>query len=380
MNLEIDETRRQLRTAARDFLKKEHPVSLAREIETTTGGYSKELWQSMGELGWLRMIFPYEYGGEEATILDLAVLYEEMGRALLTSPHLTSIILSGLTILDAGNEEQKVFLMPKIGTGELIVTLAFEEPGNKWNGTSFSTLALDKGEGFIITGTKLFVPYAHVADYVICVASTGHNKTTKQNNSLFLIDSKSPGLTCSRLNGFLAEPLCEVTFNNVHIPYKNLIGELHTGWDCSSKSMQMATAMQCCEMVGGADRMLEITIDYSKQRKQFGQFIGSFHRIQDRILNMITELDKAGLATYEAILRLSEGLDSKLEVSTAKYLTNEAYTSICHEAHYVHAGIGFMTDYDLYLYTKKAKTLKNRLGNSTYHRKIIAEGILQLPL
>lgn len=378
MDLEPSKLQKQLQKAAREFLQKECPMTVIREVEEDDKGYSAELWRKMGDLGWLStsMIFPKEYGGEEGSLLELAMLYEEMGRVLLPSPHLSSVVLSGLVLLNAGNEKQKADLLPKLEGGEQIFTLALTEPEYSWDAASISTRAVAEGDSFIINGTKMFIPYAHVADYILCAARTKDSGAPEENISLFIIDARhSTGLNCRRINGFLGEPLCQVTLNNVKVSSSNLLGKANNGWSYIDRAIRVGTVMQCCEMIGGAHAVLELTINYAKQRTQFGQFIGSFQRVQDRIINMLSDLDKTRLVTYEAAWRLSEGLPCDLEVSIAKALASEAYHNICEESHYVHAGIGFMKDYDLYLHTKKARTVKNNFGGPAFHRNIIAKEI-----
>jgi len=343
---------------ARDFLKSECPLSVVRELQDSDLGYSRELWHKMAELGWLSIIFPEEYGGEEANLLDLAVIYEEIGRALLPSPHLSSVVLSGLAILAGGSEEQKAKFLPKIGKGELVFTLALTEPEYGWTASSISTSAAVEGSHFVLNGTKLFIPYALAADYVLCVAKGRDSGIPEDDISLFIVDARaSQGLKCSRLSGFL--------------------GELNKGWSCLTRAIKAGTIMQCCEMVGGADFVFELTSNYAKERTQFGQFIGSFQRVQDRIINMLNDLDKARLFAYEATWRLNEGLPCEIEISGAKAVVSEAYENICNDSHHVHAGIGFMTDYDLYLHTRKARTTKNYLGSPSFHRKIVANELAQ---
>ncbi len=374
MNLELSETQKLLQTMSRDFLKNECTLSVVRQQLESDAGYATELWRKMAELGWLSMIFPQEYGGEEVSPLDLAVIYEETGRALLPSPYLSSVVLSGLTILDGGSDEQKMKFLPRIGRGEIVFTLALTEPEYGWDAGSISTRSTAEGDHFVLKGTKLFIPYAHVADYILCVAKTGDSGVPENDVSLFIIDtSASRGLKCRRLSGLLGEPLCEVIIDNVMVPGENLLGELNKGWSYLTRAIKMGTVMQCCEMVGGADFVFELTMNYVKERTQFGQFIGSFQMVQDRIINMLNDLDKARLFAYEAAWRLSEGLPCDMEISAAKAVASEAYDNICNESHYIHAGIGFMTDYDLYLYTRKAKTIKNYLGSPSFHRKIVAE-------
>ena len=378
MNVEFSEIQKQMQSMARDFLKNECKLADVRKIIESSAGYSRDLWQTMGELGWLNMIFPEKYGGMGCNLLDLAVIYEEMGRVLLPSPHLTSVVLSGLTILDGGTEEQKSFFLPKIGSGEIVVALALDEPEYAWGTGKFATAAVRDGDGFVINGTKLFIPYAHNADQILCVARTADNPEPMAANTVFLIEKDEvSGITCERLHGLLGEALCEVTFDNTHVPANAVLGEVNNGWTYLNRALQTGIILQCCAMVGGAEYVYQLTMDYSKMRKQFGVFIGSFQRIQDRIINMLNELDKSRLMTYEAAWRLSENIPADLEVSIAKAVTGSAYKKICDESHYVHAGIGFMSDYDLDMYTKHSRTTASLLGSPSTHRTIATDLLLK---
>ena len=378
MNFELTESQKTLKTMARDFLEKECPKTVVREIQESELGYSPELWRKMADLGWTSMVFPEKYGGEEVSLFDLAVLYDEMGRALLPSPHLSSVVLSGLTILQCGSEAIKEEFIPKIAKGELCFTLALTEPDYGWDASSIATTATPDGDNYLIKGTKLFIPYANAADYILVVAKTGDG-IPEESISLFIIDAKSSaGLSCIPLNGSFAEPLNEVVFDNVRVPKSNILGEVNKAWPCLSDVLKIGTVLQCAETIGGADFVLEITINYSKERLQFGQYIGSFTRIQDRIFNMVNALDKAKWVTYETAWRLSEGLPCDLEVAAAKALSSAAYGTVCQEAAHVFAGPGFMKDFDLWLYHKKAWTEKHYLGSSDLHRKIIARELLDV--
>jgi alkylation response protein AidB-like acyl-CoA dehydrogenase len=372
MNFELTEYQKMIKSAARDFLAKECSKTTVREIQESEPGYSPELWRKMADLEWTSMLFPERYGGMEASPIDMAVLYEEMGRALLSSPHLSSVVLCGSTILRGGSEAIKDEFIPKIARGELCFTLALTEPDYGWNASSIATTATPEGSSYLIKGSKLFVPYANAADYILVTARTGDG-IPEESISLFIVDTEaSAGLNCISLHSSIAEPTGEVILNNVKVPASNMVGELNKGWPLLWEVIKLGIILQCAETIGGADSVLEMTINYSKDRIQFGQYIGSFPRVQDRIINMVNDLDKARWATYEAAWRLSESLPCDLEVSTAKVLSSAAYSTVCQESAHVHAGVGFMKDYDLWLYHKKAWAEKNYLGSPDFHRKIIA--------
>ena len=371
IDLSLSEEQEMLRKAARDFVSTECPKNVVREIEESEIGYSPEQWRKMAELGWLGIIFPERYGGAEANFVNLAILCEEMGRGLLASPYIPTIVC-GLIILACGNEEQKAKFIPEIANGEAIFCLALTEPDFGWEPDSVHTMAVPSDDHFTISGSKLFIPYAKAADYILCVTRSRSEGHPEDGISLLIIDKNSQGLSFSNLDGSSGEHLAEIVLENVKVSKANLLGGLHEGWAALQKALKAGMVMLCAEMVGGAQAVVDLTIDYAKGRVQFGQPIGYFQRVQDRIINMVNDLDKSRLSTYEAAWRLGEVLPCDLEVSVAKAVSSDAYNRICLEAHHVFAGVGYMQDFDLYLYTKKTKTAQWYLGDATFHRKIIA--------
>lgn len=371
MNFELNESQKMLKMAARGFLEKECPKSIVRESQASELGYLPRLWHKIADLGWTGMLFPKQYGGEGADLLDIVPIYEEMGRALLPSPHLVSVVLSGLTILRCGGEQMRREFVPRIARGELVLTLALTEPELGWDAAQITATGTRDEDNYVIKGTKLFVPYANAADYMLVAANTGDG-TAEQSISLFIIDSRnSPGLSCIPIHGDFAEPLCEVIFDNVKIPKSNIVGEINKAWPHLKEVLKVGTVLQCAEVVGGIDYVLQLVINFSKERVQFGQYVGSFQRVQDRIFNIVGDLDKARWASYEAAWRLSEGLPCNIDVSAAKILSCVAYNTACQEAAHVLAGVGFMKDFDLWLYHKKAWTTEHFLGGSDFHRQIV---------
>lgn len=295
-----------------------------------------------------------------------------MGRALLPSPYLSTAALCGLTILNGGTEEQKKEFLPKIANGELILALALTEPNADWDAESVTVKATPDKDDFIINGTKLFVYHASVADYILCVARTAASTGDDKGVSLFLVGKKTPGLTCIPLDTLAGNYLVnEVNFKNVRVPKGNAVGKINEGWAPFSKALQVATVALCSEMVGGMQRVFEMTVEYSNQRVQFGRHIGTYQRMQDKMISQVNDLDSSRLMTYEAAWSVSEGLPSVLEVSVAKAECSRGYRNVCIQSHEVHAGVGFMTDYDLVPYTMRSLLAEQYLGNAAFHRKIV---------
>jgi alkylation response protein AidB-like acyl-CoA dehydrogenase len=375
MDLGLTEEQEMLRTSARDFLEKECPKSLVKEMAEDEKGYTPELWRKMAELGWMGLAFPDEYDGMGMSFLDLVVLLEEMGHACLPGPFFSTVILGGFTILEAGNEEQKKEFLPKISSGDLILTVALTEPSAKYDPASITVKAVPDKDEYIISGTKLFVENAHIADYIICVTRTKDAPTGRgeEGITLFLVDGRSPGISTTLLKTIAGDKQCEIIFDNVRVPKKNMLGELDKGWGVVEKMLEKATVALCAQMIGGAQAALDMSIAYAKERIQFGRPIGSFQAIQHYCANMVTDVDGSKFITYEAAWKLSEGLPATMEVSMAKAWVSEAYRRVALLGHQIHGGIGFCMDHDMPLYFKRAKAAEPTFGDADWHREVVAK-------
>jgi len=373
MDLGFSEEQEMLRTTARDFLTKECPSELVKKLAEDEKGYSPELWKKMAELGWMGLAFPEEYDGMGMTFLDLVILLEEMGRACLPGPYFSTVVLAGYTILEAASEEQKKELLPKIANGDLILTLALTEPSARYEPDAITIEASRDKDDYVINGTKLFVPDANVADYMICVARTKDGASPEKGITLFLVDAKGPGISITLLKTIAGDKQCEVIFNNVRVPKGNIIGELDKGWPVVDKILQKATVGLCAQMVGGAQKVLEMSVNYAKERVQFGRPIGSFQAIQHHCANMVTDVDGSKYITYEAAWKLSEGLPATTEVSMAKAWVSEAYRRVTLLGHQIHGAIGFCMDHDMPLYFKRAKAAEPTFGDADFHREMVAK-------
>ena len=375
MDFALNEEQEMLRKMARDFLENECPKSLVREMEEDEKGYSPELWKKMAGLGWMGLVFPAEYGGEGMAFLDLAVLIEELGRALVPGPYMSTVVYCGLAILAAGTEEQKREILTGMAKGDLILTLALTEPSATWNADGVTTKAEPDGNDFVISGTKLFIADAHVADYLLCVTRTSEGTDKGDGITLFLVDARSPGISYIPLNTIASDKQFEVVFDKVRVPRQNMLGELDRGWAVIQEMLPKATVAQCAFMVGGAQQVLEMTVNYAKERVQFGKPIGSFQAIQHKCADMAIDVDGCRFIAYQSAWKLSEGLPSALDVSMAKAWVSEAYRRICVEGHQIHGGIGFIKDHDMQLYYRRAKASELIFGDADYHRELVAQQI-----
>jgi len=369
MKLTLTEEQEMIKKAARDFLSDKCPKTFVTQMEESDTGYSRELWQEMAELGWMGLAFPEKYGGGDMNFLDLAVLLEEMGRACLPGPFFSTVVLGGLPILDLGKEEQKQECLPKLINGEKILTLALTEPGyQNYDAASVTVEATPDNGNYIINGTKLFVPDAHIADYLLCVA-----RTKPENGiTIFLADAKNPRINCTILKTIAGDKLCEVVFDQMPVPKANILGQLDQGWSPVQKIIERAAVGKCCEMVGNIQRVLEMTVDYAKERKQFDRPIGSFQIIQHYCADMATDIDGARFSTYQAAWMLSEGLPCTKEVAIAKAWIGEASQRVVALAHQIHGAIGVTIEHDLHFYTRRAKAAELAFGDADFHREVVA--------
>lgn len=383
MDFSLNEVQEKLKKDAREFLEKECPESFVRDMEEDTEGFSPELWQKLADRGWLGTIYPKKYGGKGSRFMDLAVIYEEMGRALLPSPHLSTVVLCGLTILEAGKEYQKADLLPKIAKGELVLSFALTEPESSWDNRAWeaegiAVQATPDGDDYIINGTKLFVHDAHIADYLLCVTRTRKSRKPGGGITLFLVEAKDPGISYEILDTTAGDKQCAVMFNQVRVPKKNMVGSLHKGWPVIEKVMKKGAVLLCADMVGAGQRVLEVTVDYAKTRFQFDMPIGIHQYVQDHCAHLLSEVDASRWLTYQAAWKLSENLPCDVEVAKAKAWTSDSHERACWRGHQVLAGVGYEVDRGvLPLYSRRGKAKQLYLGDSDFHLEKLAREIEQ---
>ena len=374
MNLDLTEEQEMLRTSARDFLTKECPKALVRKLEEDEKGFSPDMWRKMADLGWMGLVLPEKYGGQGMGFMDLIILLQEMGRNIVPGPFFCTVVLGSLPILNAGSEEQKNEFLPKIAKGELVMTLAFTEPGARYDAAGVHTKAETHGDTFVINGTKLFVENAHIANYIICATRTRKGDAPEDGITLFIVDAKSQGIKCEVMPTIGADKLCEVVFDNVKVPKKNMLGKLHGGWHILSKALEQATIAKCAEMVGGEEAAMEMTLAYVKERVQYGKPIGSFQVIQHYCANMWMNVETSRDILYKAAWSVAEGLPtSDTEVAVAKGWINEAYKFVTERALQCHGAIGTTRDHDIGLYYRRAKSGELAFGDTDFYKEVVAQ-------
>lgn len=374
MDLSLDETQQMLKASAADFLRRECPHSLVREMEQDGAGYSIALWTRMVQLGWTGLAFPEEHGGAGGGLMDMAVLLEEMGRALLPGPFFSTVVLGGLTVLSDGADSQKRDILPGICQGTTLMTLALTEAGASYRPQGIQLEARREGDGYLLEGAKLFVPDAHVSSVIVVAARTSKDDA-EGGITTFLVPADSQGVRMTPHHTLGADKQSEVVFDGVRVPADSVLGTEGEGWPVVRRALDRAAAARCMEMLGAAEAVLEMTVEYAKQRVQFGRPIGSFQAVQYHCANMAIQVDSCRHMAYLAMWRLAEGLPASAQVSMAKAWVNRAYREVCATAQQAHGAIGFTRDHNLQLYTRRARAQEVTFGNAGHHRELVARSL-----
>ena len=375
MDLGLSEIQQMLKNSAREFLSQECPLTLVREMEEDERGYTDELWRQMAGLGWTGVALPEQYGGTGGNFLDLAVLLEEMGRTLVPGPFFSTVVLGGLTVLDAGSDAQRQYILPGICSGQLRMTLALTEATATYESWGVATTATREGDSFRIDGQKLFVPDAHAADVLLVAARTAQSDDPAQGITLFFVNADTPGMTINQLATISSDRQCEITLDGVTVPDTAVLGEVDGGWPIIERALHRAIAGKCVEMLGGADAVVEMTVEYAKQRTQFGRPVGTFQAVQHHCANMATDVEGCRHIAYQAAWKLAEGEAAEREVAMAKAWVSAAYQRVCNLAHQCHGAIGFTKEHDLQLYTRRAKVQELSYGDVNYHKELALQRI-----
>ena len=361
MDFGLNEQQEMMQTLAREFLSSEYPEKVLRATVKDEKGFTPELWKKMAVTNLLGLSIPEEYGGV-GDFLDLIIVLEEMGKACFISPFFSTIVLGAGAVMEAGNSEQKRQYLPEIIEGKTVMTLALAETAAQYTEDEIKLTAVSHGGFYSLNGTKIFAPYAHAADYIICAARTGHNNK-EGGITLFVVDGKSPGLTGKVMQTLSGDKQCEVTFKNVKASVKDILGEVNRGWKHIEKVLLRANVALCAEMVGLAEQALKITLDYAKERTAFGHPIGAFQSIQHRCADMLIDVEGSKYAAYQAAWRINEGLPAERETAIAKAWTGRACRRVMRSAHQVHGAIGFTEDHILHHYTKQAGAAEYSFGD-----------------
>src|SRR5712691_9819047 len=375
MNFGFNEEQELLRSTARKFFDNECASETVRKLMDGPEGMTPDLWKKIAEQGWTGLIFADEHGGMGLGFVDLVVLMEEMGRAVVPGPFFSTVLLGGLALREAGTEPQKKAWLPKIASGEARATLAWMEPSAELGARGITLTATAKGPGFTLDGTKLFVHDANTADVIVVAARTASGKSPEEGVSLFLVPKGTPGLSVTLLPTMdQTRKLCEVAFKNVEVGADARMGQVGSGWAPLARVLDRATVALCAEMCGGAQKVLEMTVEYAKIRQAFGRPIGSYQGVKHKAADMLVDVENSKSITYYAAWALDEGVaEGPLAASMAKAYVSDAYRRVAALGIQLHGGIGFTWEHDLHLYFKRAKGSEFTFGDATYHRERVAQ-------
>ena len=374
MNFAFSEEQDALRETVAQFLEQKSASADVRTLMETTDGYDPEVWKQMGaQMGLQGLHIPEEYGGQGYTFVELGIVLEEMGKRLLCAPYFATVALAANAVMNAGSDSQKKELLPGIAGGETIATLAFTEPSGKWGADGIEMTYEQSGDGYTLTGEKMFVIDGHNANLIVVVARKAGTSGT-EGLSFFTVAGDAAGLTRTALETMdMTRKQAKLEFSGVKA---ELLGEEGAGWAPLSKTLDQAAVCLSSEMVGGSQQVLDMSVDYAKVRVQFGRPIGSFQAIKHKCADMLLEVESAKSAAYYAAWAAAEDNDELPTVAClAKAYCSEAYFHCAAENIQIHGGIGFTWEHDAHLYFKRAKSSETYLGDASYHRELLAQRI-----
>ncbi|MBE3556734.1 MAG: acyl-CoA/acyl-ACP dehydrogenase [Firmicutes bacterium] len=364
MDLTLSEEQQMLQRSARDFLERACPTTKVRALrEPSSSGHDPELFQQMGELGWLGLPFSEQYGGGGATLFELGLIYEEAGRALVPTS-LYSTVEAALLLDALGSEAQKEGWLPAMVAGQRVSTLAASEPQAIHDPRFWKTQAQKQGSHWILHGRKVFVRNAHLAEPLFVVARTGSG-AVPSSLTVFAVSPQAEGCLLESQETFGKDRQSLVSLDGVEVEEDEIVGgkaAIGRSWEALVHLNEQTTALQCLEMVGGAQRVLEMTVDHVRTREQFGRPIGSFQAVQHHVANMAIAVDGARLASYQALWRVANDLSATREVAIAKAWSGEAYKQVTVMAHQLFGGMGYVKETDLHLWSERAKAAELFLG------------------
>jgi alkylation response protein AidB-like acyl-CoA dehydrogenase len=369
VNFAFSEEQEELRRSVRRFLEDKSPESEVRRLMDTAEGYDPAVWSQMADqLGLQGLTIPEEFGGSGYSYVELIVVLEEMGRALLCAPYFASVALAANLLLVAGDDAAKKEYLPGIASGTTIATVALAEPSGRWDEAGVTLEASGSGDNWTLSGEKLYVLDGHTADLILVAARTGAGV------SVFAVDKSASGLTATALSTMdQTRKQARITFENTPA---RLIGTDGQGWVAISRMLDLAAVALAAEQVGGAQKVLDMSVEYAKVRVQFGRPIGSFQAIKHKCADMLLEVESAKSAAYYAGWAAADDSDElPVVASLAKSYCSEAYFHAAAENIQIHGGIGFTWEHPAHLYFKRAKSSELLFGDPTYHRELLAQRI-----
>jgi len=373
MDLDFSEEQQMLRDMTRGVLAEHSPLEVVRKMEDDPAGWPEALWKQLAEVGLLGMGIPEAYGGSELGMVEAAIVYEELGRALAPVPHFPSCVLAAGALLEAGSEAQKQEWLPRIASGEVVLAPAWLEPDGGQGPKGVQLRAEASGDGFRLSGVKRHVPVAAAATRLLVLARTGDGET---DVDLFLVDPKAPGVELAQQLSMAADTQYRVELSDVAVTQADRVGAPGSGWRTWDVVMHDGIVLCAAQAIGGAERALEITTEYAKERKQFDKPLGAFQAISHYLADASTRIDGGRTLVYEAAWARSAGKDTRRLAPMAKLFACDTYrdaTAMCQQ---VWGGVGFTIEYDIQLYFRRAKQLQLSWWDSAWLEEMVAKTVL----
>jgi alkylation response protein AidB-like acyl-CoA dehydrogenase len=372
MDFGLSEDQELLCRSAAEFLAAECPPTLVREAAGSDDGYPRALYRKMAELGWMGLIVPEPYGGAGLSMLDLALLCEQLGRAVVPGPFFSSAVLATLAIVHGGSSAQKKRWLPRLASGEVIGALAVLEESDRIDAAGVALRARARGGGWVLSGGKLFVTDAHVADLLVVAARTAGRD--EDGVTLFLVPRDTPGVKVLPLPSIdVTRRPMEVRFETVELPKDAVLGAPGKGWKALARVLDGAAVTLAADCLGGAERACELAVGYSKVREQFGRVIGSFQAMKHMAAEMVSEIEPArALVWYAAYAADALPREAPRAASMAKACLSDVYARVANRSVQMHGGIGFTWEHDLHFWFKRAKWNELAYGDPSWHRERLA--------
>jgi alkylation response protein AidB-like acyl-CoA dehydrogenase len=370
----FSEEQEMLRDAAKRFLADNCPTTFVRKTMADATAHDKDFWKKLVELGWPGLLIPEQFGGQGGSFLDMTVVIEEAGKALLPGPFFTSALLGATLLLEGGSDQQKKDILPRMASGEFIGTLALAEASGRFDADGIQLKATKSGNEYTISGEKFFVPDAHVANGMATAVRT--SGSGEKGITILTVPTNTKGVTITQLKTVdMTRRLCHVKFDNVKV--SGTLGKEGEGWPILRRVLDVATAALSAEMVGTAQKALDMSVDYAKTRVQFGKPIGSFQAVKHKCVDMMVAVENARSLTYYACWAVDEkNAEAATAVPMAKAYASDMAKNVTSEAIQVHGGIGFTWEHDMHLFHRRALAGEANFGNAPVHRENVARALL----
>ena len=370
MDLELNEEQGMIIDTTRAVLEEHSPIEVVRAMEDDPKGVAEDLWKQMAEVGLNGLLIPEEHGGGGMTLLDGALVYEELGSAMAPVPHFVSCVMSAGVLVEAGSEEQKQAWLPKIADGSAILTTAWYEPDRSQGESGIALEARASGDDFVLSGVKRSVPYAGAADQLLVLART------EAGVDIFLVDPGGEGVELTFFCSQGREPHYRVAFEGARVPSSARIGAPGTGWATWNAVMHDGIILLAASAVGGADRCLMETVEFSKQRIQFDKPLGAFQALAHYMADASTRIDGGRVLVHEAAWNRTQGRSISRFAPMAKLFCCEAYRETTRVCAQIWGGVAFTIEYDLQMFFRRAKQYQLSWWDTPYLEELVAADVL----